>query len=162
MHMGPGKMKFWAIVFGVTGLILIVCNLALAKWSGFQGGPLNVLGGLLLNTRITVRLVLLCEMSGLVVAGVGLGKAIARSLRPPFSRFLSILTFIIPLFGLISTAFELMLVYATALRTHTTVLFVMGPSIAISLLPLAAGLVAGTVAALANALPNERIRVGEP
>jgi len=132
-------MKIGAIVLGLSGAVLLAGAAGLAIWAG-MGSPLVTLYILISEASAVSKLVYL------VMLGLAVWLAIVGTRREPDRSMLIVLGLIPPGLGLAATLIAVLSVWIAMQQTHVTALFVIAPTLAEGLTPLAFGLLLGGAA----------------
>lgn len=153
----------------MRNLAILLCGLALcvmgsavglAKWAGYPGGALEVIGGLTRDAlpfaALAVWMLVLAAPVILALGGWALLTRGRRGAWPPLLAF----SLLPPVVGLLAATYSGLITLIVMARTHTTSLQVLAPSIAELLLALGVGLAVGALAAVPNAIVTARAAGG--
>jgi hypothetical protein len=137
-------MRGVALILAVGGLGLVIAAVALARWAQVPGDPFAVIGMLLLDADPIAKLALLVILGSLAFVVVSGGSALVRPQGGP-SDGLVILGWIAAGLGVLTGLYGGMNIRAAMVRTNTTNLMVIAPSVAEVMLIAGIGLFVGAL-----------------
>ncbi|WP_337187730.1 hypothetical protein [Phenylobacterium sp.] len=152
-------MRGYAIVAGGLGLVVVSAAVVIAsRWGQISGGPLEVIGVLLLELGPISKLAALMSV-GLVVGAIAAASTqLGRSNSPADMGLLRLLALVAPLPGISAAALDAYTIHAAAQRIGDVSFAVVAPSVAGAALMAGAGLFSGALAAAAYAVVAGRNR----
>ena len=148
-------MRKLSLVLGVGGVGLLIAGVWLAKWAQVPGDPLSVMGMLLLDADPLGKLALLGVLGCLGIVVVSGGSALARTQGRP-SDALMVLGWVACGLGVLQGVYGGLNVSSAMVRTNTTSLLIIAPSVAEVMLIAGIGLIVGALGLGINAILQAR------
>lgn len=150
-------MRGLALIMGVGGLALVVAAVGLAIWAYVPGDPLSIIGTLLADADPIAKVALFLVVGCLAAITVVGGSTLFRSSRGS-SDGLMVLGWIAPGVGVLAAIYGGLNIRTAVVRTNTTNLMVIAPSVAEVILIAGISLLVGGLALGINAILAARAR----